>query len=98
MTTADLDADGDVDVIIVNIDSENYIFLNEGAGSFSKALVGDFVADRSGSRDVAAGDCDGDGDVDEACSTYDFRMVHLAEGAAAAAAQAGWMVKAVSKL
>jgi hypothetical protein len=64
MTTADLDADGDVEVIIVNIDSENYIFLNEGAGSFSKALVGDFVTDRSGSRDVAAGDCDGDADVD----------------------------------
>jgi hypothetical protein len=38
-----------------------------------------------------------DDDADEACSTYDFRMVHLAEGAAAAA-QAGWLVKAVSKL
>ena len=38
-------------------------------------------------------------DEEEEACTYAFRMVHLTEGAVAAAATtSGWMVKAVSKL
>ena len=37
-------------------------------------------------------------DEEEEACTYAFRMVHLTEGAAAAATTSGWMVKAVSKL
>src|SRR5262245_42977997 len=61
---ADLDGDGDADVAVVNGGSNNVsILLNNGSASFTNA-TGSPVAAGLNSRSVAAGDLDGDGDID----------------------------------
>ena len=61
---ADLDGDGDLDVIVVNADQQpQTVWMNDGTGTFSPPYFGaEFGAGESSSLDV--GDLDGDGDLD----------------------------------
>src|SRR3954454_22496571 len=60
--TADLDGDGDLDILTANYISDNVsVLLNNGAGVFVAAAP---VAVVNGPREVEAGDLDGDGDID----------------------------------
>ncbi|HVS15194.1 MAG TPA: CRTAC1 family protein [Thermoanaerobaculia bacterium] len=75
---ADLDADGDLDVVVANghiihnveqvtgrsaYRQRNQVFLNDGAGRFTE-LEGSGLDRVASSRGLAAGDLDGDGDLD----------------------------------
>jgi len=64
----DVDGDGDLDAIIGNggingADPRNLLYVNDGTGTFSDALVG-FPADFADTRAIALADVDGDGDLD----------------------------------
>jgi len=61
----DVDNDGDLDVIAGNrLNQPNRLFLNNGAGFFKEAPSGDLPAQNESTTDLAAGDLDGDGNVD----------------------------------
>ncbi|MGF1496276.1 MAG: FG-GAP-like repeat-containing protein, partial [Elainellaceae cyanobacterium] len=57
----DFDRDGDLDVLIANDDGDNFVYLNQGNGTFDPGIS---LADGLRSRGVATGDLDGDGDLD----------------------------------
>lgn len=75
VTAADLDDDGDIDVVSADcfID-EVLVFLNQGGGTFASG-VNYGVGDRP--QSVAAGDLDGDGDLDLAVANYGFGNVSI---------------------
>ena len=64
LALADVDGDGDDDVVFGNSDSRNRLYLNEGGGRFSKASNQRLPATVALTSDVAFGDIDGDGDPD----------------------------------
>ncbi|MBI2428577.1 MAG: VCBS repeat-containing protein [Ignavibacteriales bacterium] len=65
----DVDNDGDLDLFVTNAFSgnsqaKNFLFHNNGNGSFTKIDTGIVVNDPGWSYGVAMGDCDRDGDLD----------------------------------
>ncbi len=64
----DLDNDGDLDLIVTNAfrtsQWKNYVYLNDGLGSFTKVTTGSLVEDLGWNYGVALGDYDKDGDLD----------------------------------
>ena len=67
---ADLDADGDLDLVIANEFEPNILLLNDGTGRFEDGSDRLPSADRD-SEDVAIADFDGDGDLDVVVVTED---------------------------
>ncbi|MFC1474459.1 FG-GAP-like repeat-containing protein [bacterium] len=65
---ADVDGDGDIDVIIACSVCANKVWLNDGAGAFSDSGQNN---GGSGTQAATAGDLDGDGDMDYIESTWD---------------------------
>jgi hypothetical protein len=65
---ADIDGDGDLDVLVANMDGSagqnNAMYMNEGEGELLKVTEGAFVTDGGRSTDVEVADIDGDGDLD----------------------------------
>jgi hypothetical protein len=61
---ADIDGDGDLDVLVANECENNAMYVNEGRGELRKVTEGAFVTDGGRSTDVEAADIDGDGDLD----------------------------------
>jgi hypothetical protein len=59
----DLDADGDVDIVVANRQDNNFVYLATGEAEFDfvKITAGQAVAQRGNSRDVAMADLDADG-------------------------------------
>lgn len=72
---ADLDSDGDLDIILANEFQGNTILLNNGNGVFSKAPVGTLPQPEHDSEDVIVDDFNGDGFLDVIfCSEDDVNL------------------------
>eukprot|EP01052_Picozoa_sp_SAG31_P046416 SAG31_NODE_8870_length_1370_cov_1.293470_1_plen_52_part_10 len=52
MKAADIDGDGDPDLLVGNGGEANSLFINQGGFEFRKVTTGDFVADYSGVREL----------------------------------------------
>ena len=59
---ADLDGDGDQDLVLVSLGGPNAVFVNDGKGHFTEQTAG--LTSTAGSMTVAVADVDGDGDLD----------------------------------
>ena len=63
-TAADIDNDGDIDLFVSNYNENNFLYLNNGDGTFTKVTSGSIVTDGGKSVGCAFGDYDNDGFVD----------------------------------
>ncbi len=61
---ADLDGDGDLDIIVTGEFSYNLILMNDGNGKFTDETLDRLPLKRYDSEDIAASDFDLDGDID----------------------------------
>ncbi len=61
---ADLDGDGDLDIVVANEHAFNIILINDGKGKFSDETTKRLPLNRRDSEDIAIADFDGDGDPD----------------------------------
>ncbi len=68
---ADVDGDGDLDLLVSSITKNNVLFLNDGNGHFEKKILG--ASD--GSTTMALADIDGDGDLDLYVANYKKKTV-----------------------
>ncbi|HWC73063.1 MAG TPA: VCBS repeat-containing protein, partial [Gemmatimonadales bacterium] len=59
---ADVDGDGDQDLILASLGGPNAVFINDGKGHFTEQQRG--LTDVAGSMSIAVADVDGDGDLD----------------------------------
>lgn len=72
---ADLDGDGDMDIVLANEFQANTILLNDGAGHFTNGTAGKLPQEIHDSEDVAIADYDNDGDPDLVfCSEDDINL------------------------
>ena len=75
----DVDGDGDLDIIFVNYDEQNRLYLNNGGGAFTDATSTNLPAD-SKTRAVALGDVDGDEDLDIIFANPEQNRLYLNSG------------------
>jgi enediyne biosynthesis protein E4 len=89
----DLESDGDLDLVFVNRLQTNFMYLNDGAGNFTKVTTGPFVTDVGTARDVAVGDLDNDGDTDivVARSEGGTNAIYLNQGGAQAGTEGSFV-------
>src|SRR5207244_13290119 len=66
---ADVDGDGDLDLLVNSIGGGTRAFLNDGHAHFSE-LTGTRLVRRFGSTSMALADIDGDGDLDLYVTNY----------------------------
>ncbi len=64
LAIGDLDADGDLDVLLGNLRQQNRLFLNDGTGTLSDASTSAMPANNDDTYSIILGDFDGDGDAD----------------------------------
>ncbi len=60
----DLDNDGDLDFFVANFNQNNFLYLNNGDGTFTKITSSPVVSDGATSTGGNWGDFDNDGDID----------------------------------
>ena len=73
---ADLDGDGDLDLIVTAMGGRNSLFLNDGQGRFSDGTAAaGFVAEARGSTTATLADVEGDGDLDLYIANYKTRTM-----------------------
>jgi hypothetical protein len=65
---ADVDGDGDQDLLLVSLGGPNALFLNDGKAHFTEQTAG--LASTAGSTTLALADVDGDGDLDLYVANY----------------------------
>ena len=64
LVLADVDGDGDLDLAAANNGTQNVVYLNDGDGTFDTISRTFGTAGDTTPRSLAAGDMDGDGDLD----------------------------------
>ena len=73
---ADIDGDGDLDLVATSMGGRNSLLLNDGTGRFADAgAPSGFVAENRGSTTAALADVDGDGDLDLYVANYRARSM-----------------------
>jgi hypothetical protein len=63
-TFADLDGDGDLDLLLVNYGAQNKVFLNDGKGQFRDVTAASGMSYAGPSQAIYPADFDNDGDLD----------------------------------
>ena len=76
---ADVDADGDADLLFGN-HGQNFLFVNNGAGRFTDQTRQRLPAIADLTQDLEAGDVDGDGDPDLVVGNVDGNRLLLNDG------------------
>ena len=76
-TFADVDGDGDLDLLVNGIAAGTRLFLNDGKGHFTEVLDSGLSRTASATS-LALADIDGDGDLDLYCTHY-IDVMHLAD-------------------
>ena len=66
---ADVDGDGDLDLLVNSIGGGTRLFLNDGKGRFTEATQSGLIR-KGGSHSIALADIDGDGDLDIYVANY----------------------------
>ena len=74
-TFADVDGDGDVDLLVTALGGPNSLFMNDGSGSFSDVTEAAGLTSDLGSMTITMADVEGDGDLDLYVSNYKVRTV-----------------------
>ncbi len=69
---ADVDGDGDLDLLLTALGQGNALFVNDGAGVFSERPIGD-PSESFGSTTLTLADVEGDGDLDLYVANYKLR-------------------------
>jgi hypothetical protein len=64
LDAGDYDNDADVDLFFANFFGSDFLFRNEGKGSFTGVTEAELVSDNGGGNGCAWGDYDNDGDLD----------------------------------
>lgn len=67
---ADIDGDGDLDLLVTTLGHGARCFINDGRGQFREATIEAGLESRSGSMSMAVADVDGDGDLDLYVANY----------------------------
>jgi hypothetical protein len=71
---ADYDGDGDPDLFVANADfgagEANFLYRNEGSGSFTRIVTGDIASDAKNTVGASWADPDNDGDLDLLATNY----------------------------
>ncbi len=67
---ADIDGDGDLDLVLAALGGPNALFLNDGAGHFTEQGADAGLTSSAGSTTIAVADVDGDGDLDLYVANY----------------------------
>lgn len=67
---ADVDGDGDLDLLVSTLGSGVRLFINGGSSRFTEVTADSGLAARTGSMSMALGDVDGDGDLDLYVANY----------------------------
>jgi hypothetical protein len=69
-TFADIDGDGDLDLLVTAVGGPNACFLNDGTGKFSDATAASGLTAKTGAASMALADIDADGDLDLYITNY----------------------------
>ena len=72
---ADVDGDGDVDLLVTALGGPNALFVNDGTGVFTERIAEAGLASTLGSRTMTMADVDGDGDLDLYITNYKVASV-----------------------
>ena len=77
VTAADVDRDGDIDIYVCRRDAANWLFINNGDGTFSEQAATRGVAVGGRSHGAVFADVDNDGDLDLFVMNYAYQTNEL---------------------